>query len=101
MTSPDPDQPALDCREVLEEVYLYIDDECSQVRRSVIRAHLDDCSPCLAEYGIEQEVRTIVHRCCSNEQAPDEVRDRLRRKLNAIEQAGEAFTEIGERRHQA
>lgn len=97
MTSPESEKPELDCREVLEEVYLYIDDECSDVRRSVIRAHLDECSPCLAEYGIEQEVRTIVHRCCSKERAPEEVKERLRRKLSAIEQVGEVFTEVGER----
>ncbi|THV43299.1 mycothiol system anti-sigma-R factor [Glycomyces buryatensis] len=89
--------PDLDCREVLEEVYLYIDDECSEARRTVIKSHLNECSPCLAEYGIEQEVRAIVHRCCSGERAPDEVKDRLRRKLSAIEQVSEVFTEVAER----
>src|SRR5690606_30830208 len=49
-----------DCREVLEEVYLYLDLECSPGRRDVIRAHLDECSPCLREYGIEQEVKALV-----------------------------------------
>ena len=97
MTASEWEKPDLDCREVLEEVYLYIDEECSEVRRSVIRAHLDECSPCLAEYGIEQEVRAIVHRCCSKEQAPEEVKERLRRKLHAIEQVGDVFTEVAER----
>lgn len=97
MTASEWEKPDLDCREVLEEVYLYIDWECSEVRRSVIRAHLDECSPCLAEYGIEQEVRAIVHRCCSKEQAPEEVKERLHRKLHAIEQVGDVFTEVAER----
>ncbi|HEU5127925.1 MAG TPA: mycothiol system anti-sigma-R factor [Glycomyces sp.] len=97
MTAHESAKPDLDCREVLEEVYLYIDGECSDVRRSVIRTHLDECSPCLSEYGIEQEVRTIVHRCCSKEQAPDEVKERLREKLSAIEQIGDMFTEVAER----
>jgi mycothiol system anti-sigma-R factor len=97
VTSPEPGKPELDCREVLEEVYLYLDAECSDVRRDVIRDHLEDCSPCLAEYGIEQEVRTIVHRCCSNEKAPDEVKERLRQKLSAIEQVSEIFGEVAER----
>ncbi|GAA2159037.1 hypothetical protein GCM10010403_51640 [Glycomyces rutgersensis] len=70
------EKPRLDCREVLEEVYLYLDEECSDRRRAVIRDHLEECSPCLAEYGIEQEVRAIVHRCCSREKAPDEVKTR-------------------------
>ena len=96
MTS-EPDKPRLDCREVLEEVYLYLDQECSDVRRTVIKDHLEECSPCLSEYGIEQEVRTIVHRCCSKEKAPDEVKARLRQKLSAIEQVSEIFSEVAER----
>nr|WP_231492535.1 mycothiol system anti-sigma-R factor [Glycomyces sp. NRRL B-16210] len=97
MIGPESDKPKLDCREVLEEVYLYLDQECSDVRRTVIRDHLDECSPCLSEYGIEQEVRAIVHRCCSQEKAPDEVKERLRRKLSAIEQVSELFGEVAER----
>lgn len=93
----EPEKPRLDCREVLEEVYLYLDDECSDRRRGVIRDHLEECSPCLSEYGIEQEVRTIVHRCCSQEKAPDEVKNRLRQKLSAIEQVSEIFSEVAER----
>jgi len=95
--TPEPEKPRLDCREVLEEVYLYLDDECSDRRRGVIRNHLEECSPCLSEYGIEQEVRTIVHRCCSQEKAPDEVKTRLRQKLSAIEQVSELFSEVAER----
>lgn len=97
MTSPEAPKPKLDCREVLEEVYLYLDEECSEVRRNVIRDHLEECSPCLSEYGIEQEVRVIVHRCCSQEKAPDEVKERLRQKLSAVEQVSELFSEAAER----
>ncbi|QSB04448.1 mycothiol system anti-sigma-R factor [Natronoglycomyces albus] len=71
----------IECSEVIGEVYLYLDAECSEVRRLAIRQHLEECSPCLAEYGIEQEVRTLVHRCCTGETAPQEVKDRLRTKL--------------------
>jgi mycothiol system anti-sigma-R factor len=70
-----------DCREVLAEVYLYLDLECSDDRRSLIRTHLDECSPCLREYGIEQEVKALVARCCGNETAPVELRERLRSRL--------------------
>jgi mycothiol system anti-sigma-R factor len=70
-----------DCREVLAEVYLYLDLECSDQRRGIIRKHLDECSPCLREYGIEQEVKALVARCCGDETAPEELRRRLRAKL--------------------
>jgi mycothiol system anti-sigma-R factor len=73
-----------DCSEVLEEVYLYLDLECADERRGLIREHLDECSPCLAEYGIEQEVKALVARCCGNETAPAELLARLRSKLTEL-----------------
>jgi mycothiol system anti-sigma-R factor len=79
-----------DCREVLEEVYLYLDLECANRRREVIRQHLDECSPCLREYGIEQEVKELVGRCCGAETAPDELRQRLRDKLAELVVASES-----------
>jgi mycothiol system anti-sigma-R factor len=70
-----------DCREVLTEVYLYLDLECSETRRDSIRAHLDECSPCLREFGIEQDVKQLVARCCGEERAPAALVHRLRTKL--------------------
>ncbi|ROT32246.1 mycothiol system anti-sigma-R factor [Micromonospora sp. HM5-17] len=70
-----------DCREVLAEVYVYLDLECDDERRVRIREHLDECSPCLQEYGIEQEVKALVARCCGNETAPAELRERLRARI--------------------
>jgi len=70
-----------DCREVLAEVYLYLDLECSDDRRSLIRDHLDECVPCLREYGIEKEVKALVARCCGSETAPAELKQRLRLRL--------------------
>lgn len=81
------------CREVLSEVYLYLDLECTTARRESIRRHLDECSPCLREYGIEQEVKVLVSRCCGAERAPSELRERLRDKLT---QLGD-FSEVRER----
>jgi mycothiol system anti-sigma-R factor len=73
-----------DCREVLAEVYLYLDLECTDDRRDLIRGHLDECSPCLREYGIEMEVKALVARCCGAESAPVELKQRLRMKLSEL-----------------
>jgi len=73
-----------DCRSVLAEVYLYLDLECDSERRDLIRAHLDECSPCFREYGIEQEVKALVARCCGGETAPAELRERLRLRLSQL-----------------
>jgi mycothiol system anti-sigma-R factor len=72
------------CSEILTEVYLFLDLECSDSRRAAIQHHLDECSPCLAEYGIEQEVKQLVARCCGSDQAPGGLRDRLRAKIAAL-----------------
>ena len=74
-----------DCAEVLAEVYLYLDLECSEDRRLLIQKHLDDCSGCLREFGIEREVKQLVGRCCGDERAPGDLRDRLRSKLDQLE----------------
>ena len=42
--------------EVLAEVWLYLDGECDKERRAVLVQHLDECSPCLAEYGLDDPV---------------------------------------------
>ena len=74
-----------DCSVVLSEVYLYLDLECNDDRRLLIQKHLDDCSGCLREFGIEREVKQLVGRCCGDERAPRELRDRLRGKLDQLE----------------
>ena len=66
---------------MLAEVYLYLDLECSEESRQLIRRHLDECAPCLREYGIEHEVKALVARCCGQETAPTELRERLRRRI--------------------
>lgn len=78
-----------ECKDVLDEVYLYLDLECTDDRRQLIKNHLDECSPCLREYGIEQEVKALVARCCGAENAPDELKARLRAKLAELAAASE------------
>jgi len=82
-----------DCSVVISEVYLYLDLECSDDRRELIQRHLDDCSDCLREYGIEHEVKALVARCCGDETAPKELRERLRMKLSeyAVEAESHEF----------
>lgn len=79
------DPHEVDCREVLSEVYFYLDAECADARRVIIRQHLDECTPCLREFGIEQEVRALVQRCCQQEVAPHGLKDRLRAKLSGLD----------------
>lgn len=69
-----------DCNETLRELYLYLDGELTEADRDHIQAHLDDCSPCLAAYDFEAELRQVVQRRCTD-QVPPELRDRIARAI--------------------
>ena len=84
MTRGDDANNHVECGEILTEVYLFLDLECSDDRRALIQAHLDECSPCLREFGIETEVKALVARCCGADRAPVELRERLRAKITAL-----------------
>ena len=75
-----------DCSSVLEHVYEYIDHEMADDDLATVKEHLEDCSPCLAEYGLEQAVKSLVHRCCS-ETAPEDLRAKVLSKIRQV-QAG-------------
>ena len=74
----------VDCSGVLRDVYLYLDLECADGRRELIRRHLQECAPCLRKYGIEQDVKALVMRCCSAEVTPSGLRERLRLRLSEL-----------------
>jgi mycothiol system anti-sigma-R factor len=85
-TRPDPcgDPAHGDCAEVLGQVYVYLDGEIDSASMAEIRHHLDECSPCLRQYGLEQEVKALIARACGCEHAPDAMRDRLLARLREV-----------------
>ena len=67
-----------DCTEVLAEVWLFLDNECDRDRRALLARHLDECAPCLAEYGLEEKLKRLLAAKCGGEQAPATLREHLR-----------------------
>src|SRR5699024_2476123 len=71
------------CSEVLEKLYTYIDGELEEGNVDQVRKHLDECSPCLEEYGLEEAVKRSVSKNCSADpwrsDMNDNVSDRLTR----------------------
>ncbi|MFL6144472.1 MAG: mycothiol system anti-sigma-R factor [Labedaea sp.] len=67
-----------DCSEVLAEVWMFLDHECNESRRALLARHLDECSPCLARYGLDEHLKTLLAAKCGGEHAPDGLKDRLR-----------------------
>lgn len=79
-----------DCSDVLEELFLFLDNELDSASKSDVQRHLEECAPCLAEYGLEQVVRALVARSCG-EHAPERLRQRV---LVHIRQVNVGFTEV-------
>jgi mycothiol system anti-sigma-R factor len=78
----------LDCDEVLADVFLYLDDETDPDARQKMRQHLDDCAPCLRRFGLEQDVKELVARCCGGDIAPDSLRTRVKIRLEQVVVSG-------------
>jgi len=72
------------CVEVLALVYSYIDGEIADEGCVQIRQHLDECGPCLREYGLEELVKKLVHKCCGQEAVPGELRTKVLTRIAAV-----------------
>ncbi len=70
-----------DCSEVLERMYSYLDGELDAGDISRIHAHLDECAPCLRQYGLERSFRDLVARSCKCSAAPDHLRAQIRSRI--------------------
>ncbi|GHG35838.1 MULTISPECIES: mycothiol system anti-sigma-R factor [Amycolatopsis] len=69
------------CEEALADIYLLLDRECSLERDAALRAHIEDCPPCLEEYGIDEHIKQLLARKCGGDLAPAELKSRLRASI--------------------
>ena len=72
------------CDEVLEQVYVYLDGEIGPDECDKIREHLDECGPCLRQYGLDQAVKALVARSCGCDLAPDALRDKVLARIREV-----------------
>ena len=72
------------CTEVLDHVYAYLDGELGAPDCEKIRIHLDECGPCLREYGLEEVIKRLVHRHCGHEQVPAGLRQKVLATIEAV-----------------
>ena len=74
----------LDCSEVVDRLFVFLDQELESADCTQIEQHLEDCGPCLAKYNLERTVKTLVSRSCS-EKAPDGLRDRVLLSIRQVQ----------------
>jgi len=73
-----------DCREVLDRVFEYLDDEMAELDCAKIKQHLEECGPCLQEYNLDTALKALIRRSCACEPAPDELRTKILTRITEV-----------------
>lgn len=73
------------CTEILEHLYEYLDNEMPDEDCAHFKQHLDECSPCLRKYGLDQMVKSLVHRCCGSDDPPADLRDKVLSRIRQVQ----------------
>ena len=76
------------CAAALQRLWGYLDKELTAEDEDELREHLAGCPPCLAEYSIDVVLKTVVRRSC-REEAPADLRVRIRQTLAIVRPAGQ------------
>ena len=75
------DGSATSCATVRKLAYEFLDEELPGPESARVIEHLSVCTPCAGHYAFERAYLAAVQRGCSIEEAPAELRDRLRAAL--------------------
>jgi mycothiol system anti-sigma-R factor len=73
------------CTEVLDRVYGYIDGELDNVDCAKIQQHLDECGPCLREFGLEEAIKRLVAKRCGCDPAPADLRTKILVRIREVQ----------------
>lgn len=71
----------IDCEEVLEQLYGYLDGELTRDREAEVRRHLAQCAPCLATSRFETAFLRFLEARTQAEHAPDRLKKRILERL--------------------
>ncbi|HJQ45977.1 MAG TPA: mycothiol system anti-sigma-R factor [Amycolatopsis sp.] len=89
MSSTESDKDKVHCNEALAEIFLLLDRECSPERDAELRRHIEECPPCLEEYGIDDQLKQLLARKCGGDHAPDQLKEKLRASIHkTVEKRG-------------
>ena len=72
--------------ETFAEIWPYLDGELTDHKRAKIKAHLDECPPCVGAEHFEAELRKVISQKCRDE-VPESLKMRI---AEALRQAGDA-----------
>jgi anti-sigma factor (TIGR02949 family) len=76
------DRPrAIDCAEVMERLYEYLDGELTTERAAEVKAHLQDCEACTALSSFEATFIRFLEARTRTRNAPEELKKRILKEM--------------------
>lgn len=66
-----------ECGEARRHLYAYIDAELDSAAAAQVRAHLEDCPPCLHSFDFERRLKLTIRECLS-EEMPESLLEKVR-----------------------
>lgn len=70
------------CKEAVNKLHEYLDNELDNVTTEQIKKHLDLCRLCCDHFEFEKTLKDLVHKCCSSAKAPDILKEKILKSLN-------------------
>lgn len=73
----------MNCKECLNRLEELVDKELTPLEAGEVQMHLENCASCADHYEFQAGMKRLVRTCCSEDRAPDSLRERLRAILNS------------------
>lgn len=77
------EQPKIDCRKALQQLFDYLDGELTPERMRSMREHLDGCGHCLDHADFERRFLDALQATRGERQCPAAVRAKVMESLRA------------------
>lgn len=72
----------LDCNEVLERLWAYLDGEADEAQGQELQDHIARCLGCRQHADFEAKLRQVIQAKCCTDRAPRRLREELHRLLS-------------------
>lgn len=80
----------MDCDDLLEKLYPYLDRELSSAELEDVRSHLDHCDGCESSFVLERIFLDRIRSSATSDVCPTGVRERLILRLREVSSGGSA-----------
>jgi mycothiol system anti-sigma-R factor len=71
----------MNCRECLDYLYEYLDQELTAEVRARVREHLEDCEPCGEQADFERSFLKFIEARCRSRGAPPQLKRKILQDL--------------------